>query len=403
MIRRLVSIGLIVGLASAAWFVLGSTLVIRTQASDDEQRTALASLWGTEQTQRAPDFDVERQAFGPPDRHHTRTLVTTADALPIASTRADVDLSLAQRRKGLLWYATYRVAFAATYVVRNEGKAGRMTVVLPFPADKATYDDVSLTIDGQRIPVQTTTDGLVGSLPLRAGESPTVNIRYRSSGLGTWTYAFGTGVSAVRDFSLTMHTDFDAIDFPPDTLAPTDKIRTPAGWLLQWRYHNLVAGYGIGMAFPERLQPGPLAQRITFWAPLSLGFYVFVLLVITTLRRIDLHPINYFFLACAFFSFHLLFAYLVDRISIEAAFAICSIVSLALTISYLRLVAGLRFAAVEAALAQGFYLILFSLALFNEGSSGLSITIGAIVTLFVTMQVTGRIRWSDRFDRTSSA
>jgi hypothetical protein len=46
--------------------------------------------------------------------------------------------------------------------------------------------------------------------------------------------------------------------------------------------------------------------------------------------------------------------------------------------------------------AQFFYLILFSYALFNEGYSGLSITIGAIVTLFVTMQLTGRIRWSER-------
>jgi len=122
-----------------------------------------------------------------------------------------------------------------------------------------------------------------------------------------------------------------------------------------------------------------------------------VMLVLAQLRRIDLHPVNYFFLAAAFFSFHLLFAYLVDRISIPIAFAICSIVSMFLTISYLRLVVGLRFAAVEAALAQFFYLILFSLALFNEGSSGLSITIGAILTLFVTMQATGRIRWSERF------
>ncbi|HZW53061.1 MAG TPA: hypothetical protein VFF00_03455, partial [Candidatus Elarobacter sp.] len=72
-------------------------------------------------------------------------------------------------------------------------------------------------------------------------------------------------------------------------------------------------------------------------------------------------------------------------------------VSMSLTISYLRLVVGLRFAAVEAAAAQFFYLILFSLALFDEGYSGLSITIGAIVTLFVTMQLTGRIRWSERF------
>src|ERR1017187_1436748 len=54
--------------------------------------------------------------------------------------------------------------------------------------------------------------------------------------------------------------------------------------------------------FPERLQPGQLAQRITMWAPLPLLFYFFVMFIITTLRRIDLHPMNYFFLAAAFFS-----------------------------------------------------------------------------------------------------
>jgi len=126
-------------------------------------------------------------------------------------------------------------------------------------------------------------------------------------------------------------------------------------------------------------------------------FYFFVLTVVTTLRKIDLHPVNYFFLAAAFFAFHLLFAYTVDRMPIGPAFALASAVSMFLTISYLRLVVGLRFAAVEAGLAQLFYLILFSLALFNEGFSGLSITIGAIVTLFLTMQWTGRIRWSERF------
>ncbi len=68
-----------------------------------------------------------------------------------------------------------------------------------------------------------------------------------------------------------------------------------------------------------------------------------------------------------------------------------------LTISSLRLVVGWRFAALESGTrAQLIYLVLFSYALFNEGWSGLTITIGAIVTLFVVMQLTGRIRWSER-------
>ncbi len=119
--------------------------------------------------------------------------------------------------------------------------------------------------------------------------------------------------------------------------------------------------------------------------------------VIATLRQIDLHPMNYFFLAAAFFSFHLLLAYLVDHISLHPAFAISAATSIVLVVSYLRLVVGLRFALVEAGLTQFCYLVLFSYAFFFEGYTGLAITIGAVVTLFVVMQVTGRIRWAEKF------
>jgi hypothetical protein len=57
----------------------------------------------------------------------------------------------------------------------------------------------------------------------------------------------------------------------------------------------------------------------------------------------------------------------------------------------------MQFAVREAAIAQFIYLVLFSYAFFFQGITGLSITIGAILTLFVVMQMTGRIRWSEKF------
>ena len=60
---------------------------------------------------------------------------------------------------------------------------------------------------------------------------------------------------------------------------------------------------------------------------------------------------------------------------------------------------GKKFAMREAALTQFIYLVLFSYAFFFEGFTGLSITIGAIVTLFVAMQTTGRVNWGERFQR----
>jgi inner membrane protein involved in colicin E2 resistance len=119
--------------------------------------------------------------------------------------------------------------------------------------------------------------------------------------------------------------------------------------------------------------------------------------IITTMRGIELHPMNYFFLATGFFSFHLLLAYLVDHVSIHTAFAASSAVSIFLVISYLRLVVGTRFATREAGLAQFIYLVMFSYAFFFKGFTGLAVTIGSILTLFVVMQITGRVRWAEKF------
>ena len=106
---------------------------------------------------------------------------------------------------------------------------------------------------------------------------------------------------------------------------------------------------------------------------------------------------HYFFLSAAFFSFHLLFAYLADQIAIELAFAIAALVSLALVVSYVARVASWKFALREVGVAQMLFLILFSYAFFYEGYTGLVITIGAIVTLAVLMQVTAKVNWESVF------
>jgi hypothetical protein len=52
---------------------------------------------------------------------------------------------------------------------------------------------------------------------------------------------------------------------------------------------------------------------------------------------------------------------------------------------------------VQAGGAQFVYLVLFSYAFFIPGYTGLAVTIGSIVTLFLLMQLTARIRWAERF------
>ncbi len=395
MTRRIGAIVFIFGCTALAWMILAGTITNRTYSSDDVSRKRVASNWGSPQAQAPPNASYQKTE---PVQGEPNKTYTYAVGVPLDSSRVDVDLALEQRQKGLLWYSTYTVAFAGTYAFHNPtDQEQTITFALPLPAQQAIYDGVQVLIDGQAVPIEDGNGAIKAAAQVPANHTASVRFAYRSHGLDSWQYKFGESVQQVRDFEMNMRTNFRAIDFPESTLSPTQKKETAGGWELQWKYTNLVSGFGIGMTMPEHVQPGPLAGQISYFAPVSLLFFFFVMFMITTIRAIDLHPMNYFFLAAAFFAFHLLLAYLADHVDIHVAFIVCSLVSVFLVVSYLRLVVGMRFAAVEAGISQFVYLVLFSYAFFYQGYTGLTITIGAIISLFVAMQMTGRIRWSEKF------
>jgi len=222
-------------------------------------------------------------------------------------------------------------------------------------------------------------------------------VTYRSRGVDQWLYRFGPGITNVQNFNLVVNTDFRDFDFPPQTVSSSTKELTEKGWKLGWKFDSLVAGFNIGVEMPKKLQPGTLASQMSFFAPVSLLFFYTVLVIIGAVRGQNLHPMHYFFLGAAFFAFHLLFAYLADHVAIELAFAISAIVSLLLVITYVGRVANWGFAIRTVGVAQFLFLILFSYAFFYEGYTGLVITIGAIITLAVMMQVTAKVNWEEVF------
>jgi inner membrane protein involved in colicin E2 resistance len=404
LLRQILALAFIFVCTTIAWVILGSTISSRTYGANEQLQGHVASTWGTAQQQSPPTAHYTIQESknsttlenGKVVVHEER--VEHSVPLAIQSSRIHVNIHLDPRQKGLLWYSTYAVDFAGDYGFRNDTtESQNVTFRLKFPAQKAVYDNLQMQINERLVPVLTDEQGTVGRATIPPQSDVKLHVAYRSQGLDSWRYQLGDGIAQAHDFQLVMQTNFRDIDFADDTLSPTSKLSVPGGWQLTWQYLNLVSGFQIGMTMPEKLQPGPLAGEISYAAPVSLFFFFFLIFIITTLRNIDLHPLNYFFLATAFFAFHLLLAYLVDHISIHVAMAVSSIVSVMLVVSYLRLVVGMRFAALEAGTAQLIYLVLFSYAFFWRGFTGLSITVIAIITLFVVMQATGRIRWSERF------
>jgi hypothetical protein len=236
-------------------------------------------------------------------------------------------------------------------------------------------------------------DGAAFAARFDPGATRRFHIRYRSRGTSTWGYRLTEGTGEVRHFALAITTNAANVDFAPGSLSPGTQRREGRGWRGEWRFERLVANSGVGLVLPNRLNPGPLASRITFFAPVGLLFFFFVVAILAAAEGQRIHPMNYFFFGAAFFAFHLLFAYLVDHVAVLPSFAISALVSVALVASYARLFTGWRFALRRIAVAQALYLVLFSATFFWEGFTGLAITIGAILTLFVMMQATGRLDW----------
>ncbi|MEL6616122.1 MAG: inner membrane CreD family protein, partial [Bacteroidota bacterium] len=298
MTKRIIAVAFIFACCCMAWGILGGTVVDRTQTQDREMQQAVGRLWGGEQVQAAPTvarLESVREFVTRPSSDSSaapeQVSVTRTERHPVALTRTriDADLELEHRRKGLLWYPTYDVAFDGTYGVANETEDDA-TYAFRFllPSQAAVFGDVKMTVDGT--PVEARVDGgaLTHEVELASGESAVIAVAYTSQGTSTWRYELSprgtprtpeaaydasgqvmesTGVATIRDFALAMTTDFADVDFPPGTLSPTEKRKTGSGWRLAWDKGTLVTDAAIGMAMPQKLNPGPWVSRVTFFAP----------------------------------------------------------------------------------------------------------------------------------------
>ncbi|HKE33664.1 MAG TPA: inner membrane CreD family protein [Candidatus Acidoferrum sp.] len=427
MFKRIAAICLIWVCTAVAWAILGSSIFVRTNDAESGLSGRVASTWGAPQEQAPPQITREWTEVRTIEDEYdgkNRTRRETyhhSDPVKIDGSRITAGLHVDYRQKGLLWFSTYKVDFDGAYTFQNpKASEEEFAIALPLPAQQAVYDNVQVKVNDEALPLTFSGGQVTARTRLEPGAKAGLRAEYRSQGLDSWRYLLaganvaqagsggngtqsGKEITQTRDFHLMVKTDFSGFDFPDNSLSPTEKRETASGWELQWNYGNLVSGFDIALKMPQKLQPGPLAGRISYFAPVSLFFFFFLVFILATMRGNNLHPMNYFFLACAFFAFHLLLAYLADHVSIHAAFAISSIVSILLVVSYLRLVVDLRFAAVDAGLTQLIYLVLFSYAFFFEGFTGLAVTIGAILTLFVVMQMTGRLSWEEKFGQAVAA
>lgn len=412
---RLLVIGFIWLGCTLAWSILGSSLTWRSMDTSSARGEEVHGLWGAPLHQRAPEAfytvetveeekkTVKREGEGP-------VMTTTARRvwkdvhIPLESSDLTADFDLEHRKRGLIWFATYDLEFHGAYAFRNPTQQARdVTMRLPLQTTSRTYDGLRIVDEqGTLIPFTIAAGTVEWVQPFAAGQQRRVEVSFRTRGTESWTYAATPGGDEARDFRLQVSTNFPDVDFPLESVSPSQHAVNDGRWSGEWAFASLITSSPIGVQMPEKLNPGPLAARITFFAPISLLFFFFVVSMLAITSGPELHPMHYFLLGCAFFAFHLLFAYSVDHIPLIWAFALSALVSMLLVLTYVRLFVGWRFALGKVAPVQLVYLVLFSASFFWKGFTGLAITIGAILTLFAVMQLTGRLDWSETFARRSA-
>ena len=417
--KRFLAIAVIWLGCTVAWMILGSTLHLRTNSLSGSLLEEVYALWGPPGRQAPPSATYQKRELTEEtvtEQTATGSIKKTVQRetkvdVPVALDASEVhaQIALEQKRKGLMWFPTYGVDFHATYTFLNDG-LGAHDVQIRFPlrstgasdgrggsaANNGSFDGFAVTDSaGRAVAFEILGDDAIFPQHFEAGERRAYGISYRTRGTSSFRYLMTQGSGRVHDLTVTIDTNFRAVDFPTDTLSPTARAQTSDEWHGTWHFSSLVSASSIGIDLPQLLNPGPLATKVTWFAPVSLLFFFFVVAVLSQVRGHQLHPMHYFLLSCAFFAFHLLFAYLVDHWAILPSFATAAAVSVFLVVSYARLFVGWKFALREMGLAQLLYLVLFSYTFFWEGFTGLAIAIGATATLFFVMQVTGRSTWRD--------
>ena len=380
-IKRLLAICLIVGCTSAAWFLLGGTVQYRSNETDGRLGSEVVKNWGPVLTQEHPSLFYE----APTGANARREIQPETSDIAVT-------LTYEPKQKGLLWYRTYKAEFTGKYLVKNPTPiAQTIYAAFKFPAADARYDAFALRF-GDKLSDKAPVNGEVReSLLVPPGAEVPLTVTYRATGLNQWVYALKSA-KRLKNLHLAMTVNFAEINIPPFAESPTSRAVAGEGRKLQWDYTDVIGANAIAMDMPAVTNPGYVAGRMTFFAPVSLLFFFAVLVIVGIRERTALHPMNYFFLAAGCFAFQLLFAYLVDLVPLTLSFFLAAAVSLALVNGYLWRATTAKFAAISA-VAQFAYMVLFSYSFFFDGLTGITITIGAIITLALLMAFTARVKW----------
>jgi len=426
---ELAVIGVIFFGSSIAWMILGSVNADRTEDQTSGLSQRVQNLYGGPLIITPPRVYYERAK----DRKLYVAGVETVSSIIVRETvdpfnsNVTIDLSLDRKRVGNLWFPVFLATYRGHYTydieaIPQEFCSGPLFLVPGLNSSESILRGIELKINDAvvRPLAKLVSSAAIDLDPMQYVDGKlVVAFRYETTGTQHLLYQLSNPgqrrtlgerdgrsnaveqerLTRLDNFNLKLTTNFVRYAFPERTIPYTTLRQDGGRSVFEWLFDQTVTGKNIGLVVPEELNPGSVASRVAFFAPISLLFFFVVLTIFGILAKNRLHPIHYAFLAATFLSFHLMFSYSADHISMYLAFAIASLIACLLTFNYVARVKDQNYALVATSL-QLLYLVAFSWSFFYQtdtglGITGLIVTIVSVVTLFVLMQLTAKLDWQN--------
>ena len=383
---------------SLAAVILGARVVIKHNQLTLSNEMGVSGRWGGAITQLPP---VVTYLFEPARYDKDGNVVKAAlIQRKMPASDIDVQLALSYRQRGQMKFPGYEVGFNASYIVENPfDESLPVSFNFPIPQHSGLLKDFVITVDGEPYRGdQDFSDGVDWKKNLAPGDTLTINIAYTSRGMGDWSYGLSNYQGDISHFKLHLTSDFANIDYPEGSMVPTlmSVDVTSDSAELAWEFSNLVSGQNIGVTIPRPLDVGKATSGVLFFVPLALLFFLGLILLLTSIRGMPLHPMHYLFITGGFFVFHILMSYLVVLVPLAWAFVISLAASCLMAVGYAALIRKGWVVVFSTGLGILLFQLGFSLAQFFPNIRGLILVLIIIAGLGLAMGFTARVDWKGK-------
>ncbi|MCB1176336.1 MAG: hypothetical protein KDK36_02045 [Leptospiraceae bacterium] len=391
------------GIFSIAAIAIGARIDSRHKTSYSKIRESISTIWGGHIYQSPPGLTFNTQGEREYENKNTGEIQTQktiiSKGLSFEAQKLDIKILKNIRKKGLLVFPGYILEFKSEFTFKNNtGKPSMIYFNLELPSYAGNITDVNVELEGKPYTGDSNlADGIDWSGVLAKDESRTISISYKAQGTESFNYSIGSQKTEIKDFNVSIETDFEDFVVPSNALVPTNQVSDSSGAKFKWESKNLITGQNIALDFEVEGNYGEVASKLFLYSPLSMFLFVSSLLLITTAKAKHLHPMHYLFIIISFFIFYLLGSYLITYVNVFTGIIISLAVSSGIMLYYVYLLKKGNDLLTSILAAAFIFQWVFSIAFFFPEHTGLLITISTILAFIILLKYTAETEWENKF------